>query len=68
MVKRDSNGPKYRIEIYEVDGGEAWVYEVHIDGHEVANEERIFLSTAVDEAIDLVMDSYEEEYDAEDEF
>lgn len=68
MTKNNGNGPKYRIDIYEVDEGESWVAEVYVDGEELVSIERLFISSALDDSVDHVMDVYEEEYDAEEDF
>jgi hypothetical protein len=68
MANKDSTVPKYRIDVYELDGGESWSVEVYAQGEDVVSIDRMFITTALDEAIDHVIDLYEEEYDTDDDF
>lgn len=68
MAKNNGNGPKYRVDIYELDGGESWGVEVYVEGEEIVSIERLFITSALDDAINHVMDVYEEEYDSEEDF
>lgn len=68
MAKNNGNGPKYRVDIYEVDDGESWSVEVYADGEDVVSLERVFITNALDDAMDHVMDIYEEEYETDEDF
>jgi len=68
MVNKDSTVPKYRIDVYELDGGESWSVEVYAQGEDVVSLDRMFITTALDEAVDHVIDLYEEEYDTDEDF
>jgi hypothetical protein len=68
MVNKNSTSPKYRIDVYELDGGESWSVEVYAEGEEVISLDRMFITNALDDAIDHVIDLYEEEYDNDEDF
>lgn len=68
MANNNGMSPKYRIDIYEVDGGESWDVTVYSDGEEVVSIERMFITNALDDAVDHVIDIYEEEYEVDDDF
>ena len=68
MANRDSTSPKYRIDVYELDGGESWSVEVYAEGEDVISLDRMFITNALDDAVDLVIDLFEEEYDTDEDF
>jgi hypothetical protein len=68
MANRDSTSPKYRIDVYELDGGESWSVEVYAEGEDVISLDRMFITNALDDAVDHVIDLYEEEYDTDEDF
>lgn len=63
MAKKDTTSPKYRIDFYTNDDGGTWEVEVYAGGEEVVSLRRIFLPSAADDALDHVIDLYEEEYE-----
>jgi hypothetical protein len=63
MVNKDSTVPKYRIDFYTIDDGVTWEVEVYADGEDVVSLRRLFLPSAADDALDHVIDLYEEEYE-----
>lgn len=68
MADNRGFSPKYRIDVYEIDGGESWAVEVYAQGEDVISIDRMFITSALDEAVDHVIDLYEEEYDGDEEF
>jgi hypothetical protein len=63
MSNKDSTSPKYRIDFYTPDDGATWEVEVYADGEDVVSLRRLFLPSAADDALDHVIDLYEEEYE-----
>jgi hypothetical protein len=68
MANNKGFSPKYRIDLHPVNDGESWIAELYVDGEETITIDRMFISSAVDEAIDHVMDLYDEEYDSDEDF